>query len=168
MRPVIVDIMREVVNQMRYDEPAPYYLHGHPLEVVNIMSEKATSSIASTMFPLIALFQDFDEEQDEGFVTATLNIIIANRTKPDYRASERYEKNFKPILYPMLEDFIRSLSHNKWVELVQVPYTKIDHVYWGKEGLYGSEANIFNDYIDAIELRDITVTFKNNCITKNC
>jgi len=160
---VVVDVIREVVGQLKGFTPAPYYMHGHPQEIVNIMSQKAKSDSSKTMFPLIALFQDFEEDIATGFFTANLNIIIANRTKPEYTAAERYEKNFRPVLYPILEMFERALKVNRMVESIEFEYTKIDHVFWGKEGLYGSEANIFNDFIDAIELKNLNVEFKNYC-----
>jgi hypothetical protein len=142
----------------------PYYLFGHPLDIVNVLAEKNKGGIYQYQkYPLIALFQDFEEDIINEGTQASLNIIIANRTKPTYHADERYKLNFEPVLYPILEQFERALQVSRHVALASVDYNKTDRLYWGKNGLYGNTGNIFNDHIDAIEINNLQLTFKNIC-----
>jgi len=138
------------------------YKHGHGLEVITELSHLTTSQVSSTVYPVICLFQDFEENiNDVDELGATLHIIIANVTKPEYTAPERYEHNFIPTLYPLLETFITYLKQHHNVNVVN-SYKKIDRVSWGKKGLYSNTSNVFNDYIDAIELK-IDIDFINTC-----
>ncbi len=141
------------------------YMHGHPLEIVNLLKAKDESkSLKEKKYPLIALFQDFRENRDDykTFGTVSLSLIIANSTESNHTAVDRYIKNFKPILYPIYNEFLKQLSnHTQFVHKPVFKHTKIDRVYWGKTGLYGVEGNIFQDHLDCIELQNLEITIKN-------
>jgi hypothetical protein len=151
----IVDVIGDVVKKLNV-----HYEHGHPLEVVTALSKK---SMDNSNFPAILLFQDFEEEvSSDRTVYAPLNIVICNYTKASYSASERYNNNFKPVLYPLLDKFIKGCANSKHIEGRVLPYKKTDRLYWGKSGLYNNTSNLFNEYVDAIEI-NINLTFKNIC-----
>lgn len=171
-----VDIIEVVVASVRTDASmpsglptgAPFYLHGHPRDVVDVMAEKDQSDTQKLLqYPLIALFQDFEEgmgEDQQIASRASLNLIIATNTKMDYHASERYNATFRTVLYPIYDIFIRKVYESKYFANVGInlcPHTKIDRLYWGREGLYGNEGNIFNDAIDAIEIRNLQLDLMN-------
>ena len=160
--PVIVDIVGAVVNGIK-PELSPQYFHGHPVEIVGRLAQRNKGRFVNEKFPLIALFQDFNEIVDRSGTVATLNIVIANKTKPTLRAAERYEQNYIPVLYPLLAEFMRGMRLSPDVEYVEDEFTKIDRLFWGRTGLYGNEGNIFDDYVDAIELQNFIVKFKNKC-----
>jgi hypothetical protein len=41
----------------------------------------------------------------------------------------------------------------------------IERFYWGREGIYNNAGNVFNDYIDAIEIRNLDLKINvPNCI----
>lgn len=178
MRPIIVDSIQKVVQRVhselieRFQEIDPtitgvHYMHGHPIEIINNLGKKDKSNnLMFDKYPLVALFQDFGERstRDFGISEATFTLIIAKATRPDYVAEERYEHNFKPFLYPIYESLL------KWIEksgefLVYdknlIQHEKIDRLFWGNSGLYGSKANIFNDWIDAIEVKNMRLRFYN-------
>lgn len=143
---------------------APYYLFGHPLDIVNILKKRNDSgTFQYQKYPLICLFQDFEEESTDYGVNARLQMLIVNSTKPEYVADDRYINNFEPILYPILEQFERALKVSKDVEFIDNNYSKTDKLYLGKNGIYGSDGNIFNDFLDAIEINNLNLKFKNNC-----
>jgi hypothetical protein len=139
------------------------YFHGHPLEIINTLSKRNKGRFVNEKFPFVALFQDFPEKADDTGTTATLHLIIANKTRQTYKAAERYEHNFIPILYPIWEALYNRVKVSRYVEYVNPEYTKTDRVFWGREGLYGNEGNIFNDFIDAIEIQNFIVKFKKLC-----
>jgi len=144
---------------------APYYMYGHPIEIVKILSEKDRSqTFKYQKYPLIMLVQDFRETVFTGGSEANLTFILANITKPNYVAEDRYTNNFKPILYPLEAKLKRTLKMSGLTQLLNPDsIEETDKLYWGKEGLYGNEGNIFNDCIDAIEMKNVNVRFKNNC-----
>jgi hypothetical protein len=144
------------------------YLYGHPLEIVNRL-QKLTNSPQSKdkKYPLVALFTDFRVNREQRFDmygTTSLNIIIATLTQPDYYSEDRMAKNFKPILYPIYVELLNQLAKSKaffWYNPDEIAHTEIDRLYWGKEGLYGKTGNIFNDFIDAIEIQNLSILINN-------
>lgn len=180
--PYWVDIIEEIVTSVRddTDKPAaldtdePFYMYGHPLEIINTLSKKDRHDVQKyNKYPIIALFQDFTETMGEHQAVQSsvqdLNIIIAVNTSPDYVSSERYTNTFKTVLYPLYNLLIKHIVKSKWFRNIDpglVPHTKIDRVYWGRSGLYGNEGNVFNDHIDAIEIQDLSLELrlKQNCI----
>jgi hypothetical protein len=149
-----------------------HFMYGHPLEIVKRLQELSESiSYKDAKFPLIALFADFRIQRGERldmYGTAKLNLIIANDTKPEYYAEERYSNNFVPILYPIYTEFMTQLRNHKQFEFKsqdEIKHTLIERLFWGREGLYGNTANEFNDFIDCIEIQNLEITIrkKRNC-----
>ncbi|MCK4824574.1 hypothetical protein KA005_52970 [bacterium] len=161
-----VDIIKAIVDDVRADaglsNDAPYYMFGHPLEIINTLSMKDKSdNFKYKKYPLIALFQDFTESYgDNAFIKSevSLNIAIITNSSQNYIASERYDNNFRVTLQPLYELLIEKLVSSKQfleIDIGLVPHDKTDRLFWGAQGLYGNEGNIFNDYIDAIEIDNL-------------
>ncbi|MFA6989829.1 MAG: hypothetical protein WC197_07150 [Candidatus Gastranaerophilaceae bacterium] len=161
----VVNVFGDIVSSVRaeYDvinNEQPFYLHGHPLEIINTLQEYTNiASLKLKKFPLIALFEDFESTGREGlFLTkAKLNIFIITDTLPTYKASERYVNTFDTVLTPLYNLLIK---HMKLSRFIFTPFNKslgtpINHLYWGKNGLYGNDGNVFNDYVDAIEIKNL-------------
>jgi hypothetical protein len=172
----IVDIIGQIVESIRgtYDPPAglpngsPFYLYGHPLEVINTLSEWTKNPTKKFQkFPLIILFTDIEESKGlhQGINSEVkLEVIICTATKPEYKSTERTEITFKPVLYPLYDLFIAELANSGYFMESNdlVPHTMTPRYYWGKSGLYGNTANMFNDYIDAIEIKNLQLTILNH------
>lgn len=148
------------------------YMHGHYKEIVQRLQEKTDSiSQRNAKYPLVVLFQDFRIERGgrlDLYGTTKLNLIIANSTEPKYYTADRYTKNFKPVLYPIYWELMAQLRNHKQFEFKnqdEIKHTVIERVFWGKEGLYGADGNIFNDYLDCLELQNLEITIrkKQNC-----
>ena len=163
----IVNIIGNVVDnvQAEYDlisSEKPYFEHGHPLEIINTLKEKtADDTLKFKKFPLIALFEDFEMESQSGvFKSSTkLNILFITDTDKNYKAADRYTNSFDAILTPIYTLFKKHLLRQKGVHVLHktIDHNAIYHLYWGKKGLYGNDGNIFDDHIDAIELRGLDV-----------
>ncbi len=165
----IVELFREVVREVSNVQAIndkikalyPYstgqitYMYGHPSELVlNLNSMLGDTYCGAIKYPAILLFQDFEERLKNRIYTADLHFIIVNSTIPTLKAHERYDKNFKPLLYPIYEQFIKVVKRRN--ATYDIDIRKIDRLYWGQKGLvYYDEAgtkNVFNDYLDAIEV----------------
>ncbi len=170
--PYWIDVFSDIVTDVRNDtdKPAaldtdePFYMHGHPLEIINILAQKDNHATHKfNKYPLIALFQDFTETMGENQSvqsTADLNIVIATNTSPDYSADERYDNTFRTVLYPLYDLLLEHIDGSGWFSngVGLVPHDKIDRLFWGRQGLYGNEANIFNDWLDAIEIQNLSLS----------
>lgn len=148
-----------------------YFQHGHPLEIIEMLKQLDGSvTLKGTKYPLVALFRDFPEVKGKQvgiYSEARLNMIFAMRTNSNYTSEQRKELIFKPILYPIVNEFLRQVDlSGKFINPGQdlTEMTWIDHYFWGRESLYGSKANIFNDWIDCIELQNLILKpYTNNC-----
>jgi hypothetical protein len=164
----VVEEMQVVVSKVAAKLGRPvYYMFGHPVEIVNRLQEMTNSpSEKDKKFPLVVLFTDIaiPRNQTIGFYgKAKLQIIIANYTEQNYDSPDRLANNFKPILQPIKEELLNQISRHKQFTFEEaVEFTEIERYFWGKQGLYGNTGNEFNDFIDCIELKDVSVTIKNN------
>lgn len=161
----IVDVIGDVIGDIQgeYDlvsNEKPYYEHGHPIEIVNTLLEKTENNVLKfKKFPLIALLEDFETESRTGIfkTKAKLNILFITETDPDYKASDRYTNSFDLVLTPIYDLFVKHLKRKRGIHVNHnsIPHNTIYHLYWGKKGLYGNTSNIFNDHIDAIEIKNL-------------
>lgn len=149
-----------------------HYSHGHPKEILEELVNLSKGMQSKfNRFPLIALFQDFPERMGAApgfYADVDLHLIIAMGTDQNYTAGDRYLKNFKPVLYPIYFAFLEAMKKSRLFEITNgsgvFAHTKIDRLFWGREGLYGSEGNKFDDKVDCIEIKDLKVRIK----TQNC
>lgn len=162
---IVTSVQDDTDNALAADEP--FYMHGHPLEIINTLAQKDKHDTEKfNKYPLIALFQDFTETMGEShFIrsSAVLNLVIVNVTSPDWTAADRYDNNFRTVLYPLYDLLIKHIVESGFFHNVDsglVDHEKIDRLYWGRSGLYGNESNIFNDRIDAIEIQDLTLDLR--------
>ena len=169
---IVTDISEDTSKPGTLEADEPFYEHGHPLEIIDILNQKDRHDTEKfNKYPLIALFQDFTETmgQIQSIQSSVeLNLIIAVGTSPDYTSEQRYDKNFRPMLYPLYDLLIEHIIKSKWflnTDPGLVPHLKIDRLFWGRSGLYGNEGNIFNDRIDAIEIQNLQLDLrlKQNC-----
>lgn len=141
-----------------------YYMYGHPKEIAIRLQELTNSpSEAHKKFPLIILFTDITIDKSLiGFYGSTsLRMLIANFTLPEYTSVQRTEINFKPILHPIKKELLNQIDrHSLFTYEDELTYKETDMYYYGSRI---NDKNIFNDHIDAIELRDIQLNIKNKC-----
>lgn len=157
----IVNLLNDVVTNVAAEYGSDvFYQHGHPLEIVNTLRERsADSTLKFKKFPLIALLEDFTAESRTGVfkATAKVDVLIITDTDKQYKATERYINSFDAILTPLYDLFMKHLKAQKNVHVQHrtIPHQKINHLYWGQKGLYNNTGNIFDDYIDAIEIKGL-------------
>lgn len=186
VKEIISDLVAEVSTELTatlqaYDPTITgvHYMNGHPLEITNRLTERDNDAVFKwKKYPLVALFMDFPETmgQDIGLMKVKLHIMIARATSQILVTDQRYEQNFFPVLYPIYDALMtkfHTFSYGRngkpfeTIEPAQIKHTKIDRPFWGRETFLKNEANTFNDYLDAIEIRDlellINLNFKKQC-----
>lgn len=139
-----------------------YYMYGHPKEITNRLQELSNSTTQKDKkFPLVILFTDITITHDTpGFYgSALLRMLVCNITEPTYISEKRTEVNFKPVLHPIKEELLNQLErHQQFTFQDELTYRETDMYYYGSQI---NDKNIFNDYIDAIELSNIKINIKN-------
>jgi len=159
-----VDIIGDIVTGVRteYDSDfeQPFYLYGHPQDIFEILADKDKSTTyKSKKYPMICLFQDFEEETDLSGTTITNpTIVICTETSKEYRAKDRYDNIFTPVLQPLYVLFIKYLRESQYLANDdEWKHTKIDRLYWGKSDEFGNTAGKTNDSLDAIVISGLTL-----------
>jgi hypothetical protein len=169
---IIVDIFESVVEKVT----AAYgsnvrYMYGPVEEIeanlVNLTRAKGLpNSNVEDKYPLIALFQDFPEKRGDAngyYADVTIPIIlIATLTDNKYKAPERYEHSFKPILYPIYKLFLQEMAKSGKIignDPDSFDHTKFDRLYYGRKTV----GTALNDYVDAIEINNLRITVAQSC-----
>lgn len=136
------------------------YIFGHPKEILNTLIDyEKTLEFQYKKYPLVALFMDFPElYAGTGYrCKVRLRVVIAHRTTEDIKAPRRYETSFEQVLYPVYEELMKQIPTVKGIMVTpgRIPHTKTDRPFWGRGGLYGSELEAPNDFLDCIEITDM-------------
>ena len=174
IEPIVDKVSQKILSTLQDVDPsilAVNFMAGHPLEIVNRLQARTNNdALKFNKYPLIALFLDAEEDRGNDIgvdAEVTLNLIIARSTKSDFIADQRLELNFKPILYPIYEEFLLQLYlSGKFLVKSKdaIKHQKIDRFFWGTESNKNNKANIFNDYIDCIEIKNLKLkVLKSNC-----
>jgi len=160
---IFKDLIKDVVTLMTTS--APVYYYGHLVDITGSLSIKTRA--VSKKYPAVILPLDIIEEFDgvsSNWANVTFSIFLVTRTKKEYTAEQRFDNVFKTYLYPMYVEFKEAMLASGYFSglkhVDKLPHTKIDRLFWGRSAAFGNEANMLNDYIDAIELKDIKVTVK--------
>ena len=136
----------------------------HPIVALERLNELKGTILSGR--PFILLLLDIQETVGKALINVSCDIVIGSVTNKSYSTDERYLNNFTPVLYPIYDEVMKRLENGSKTVLTQswIDHEKWDRVLWGKQGLYGVDANIFDDYIDAIEVNQIKLTLtKSNC-----
>lgn len=172
---LIQDVMSDVVDAVNDDLLT--YLKEQDSEITKVHFQFGTGyEIIETLqqisevnpfekYPLVAMFLDVKEVMNEerGIYSRIpiLRMAIVCTTDQNYKAAERDLKTFKPILIPIYQSL---LHHMSIICAFFKPGNGFEHemtrnYFWGRQGLYGKEGNVFNDKCDAIELefRDLKI-----------
>jgi len=144
-----------------------YFRQGNLLEI-NKQLALAVKNAAKKghIFPLIVLLRDFKETLEQGDYghnsSVKVKLLFFNLTDKNYTSDQREEMVFKPVLRPIVNEFINQLSKS-------IAFGQPDIYYQMKPEktecfFYGSAdnaKNAFGDYLDAVEL-DVYLTLQNN------
>lgn len=147
------------------------YQHGSKIELIETLAQMDKSPDARfEKYPLVYLVQDFTEDRGKDsavYAEVSLNIIIAHQTKADYKISNRMEKVFKPVIYPIYEQLLKYIAKSKWIHEAHkdtIRHRKTDRAYWGRRSVGGNDANKLSDYLDAMELENVALKINfSNC-----
>ena len=173
MRPIdssygqaMLDYMAEFHPETDLEE-APFFMFGHRREINARLLEMDKDRVYQYQkYPLIALRMDFPEEVSGIDISYTLNVAILAFTQRDFRAPERMERVFKPVLAPLYERFMQEIRNSgffMWpvtLDQNKPPHTRILRPFFGTEGSEGTEKQIFTDPLDAIELLNLQLNLK--------
>jgi len=172
LKPIVDKVSANLLPQLQQADEmitGVHYQYGHPLEIVNTLGQFTQGETSRyNKYPLIALFLDTTEDvgRDKGvYAEYNLHLAIIRACKsPNQVAKERDDFNFKPVLIPIYLELMKQMKYSGVFTgfTDKIPHRKTNRYYWGKEGLFGNEGNIFNDWVDCVEIENLKVKIVDN------
>lgn len=160
----INDIVREVVKDVseRYGRNVSF-LFGDWDYIANQLVLWGTGAQAKRKYPIVCLRSPFNETREGNRRSASLDVVILVNTLKSYTNEQRESESFVKVLRPIYELFIERLGKHR---LINAPYSgMLQHVYtenyrYGRLGLQGGDDMKFKDFVDAIEIKNLSITIK--------
>lgn len=160
---VVEDIIGKVIERaFKKTDIKPFYHYGTIREIVDTLNQLNNAGMKK--YPLIALIEPFQSSITGEGLTANLRLLFATYTEKTLKAPERLEENYKKILFPVYEAFMSAFKRVSGSS--NVNHTLINHFEMGRESLNGYEGSILNDHVDVLEVKDLSVYFRENDICK--
>lgn len=176
----IVDIMRDVVAavsaallpQLQAVDPlisAVHYDYGHYTDIRERLVTLGKVTPAEK-YPRIVLFEDHRVRHgDEGLTgIMDLKLIILYPSRNDITRQQRETGVFRPILYPIYQEFLRQLYLSgkfNIYDVTKIQHDQINRPHWGDPGLYKNEGYLLGDILDGIEIANLQLTtYLDNCL----
>lgn len=165
---IVSKVEAKILNDLIEQEPiikTIHYEHGHYIEINTTLNEREQlATLFNKKYPLVALFEDIREKVKYGISECSLTLVICFSTEAQYKSKDRYDNVINPILEPIYQELMKQIKMHPQLIGYDAPHTKIIRPYWGVEGKYGNRANIFSDFLDAIEISNLKVKYKKtNC-----
>lgn len=115
-------------------------------------------------FPLIFLNSptiDFQIKGDSGYATIG-QMIVATSSLPNLTSDIRELQSFRAVLRPLYNLLIESLSVYGFINEETTINVK-EHFFYGSSTTSGVSGNLFGDYVDAIEIKNLKIKLKQIC-----
>lgn len=139
---------------------APYSDFGTRKTINVKLKDKSGNEFKYQKYPLIALRLPASINSVGAVSTIQANILIATFTNKQYKPQERMANVFKPILYPLMNRFLEMCKRSGEFMMYNPDHEQIDRMFYGTSS--GDEENIaqiFDDPLDAVELRNLELKY---------
>ncbi|HEY8969720.1 MAG TPA: hypothetical protein VIM64_11525 [Puia sp.] len=136
--------------------------YGRPAEInAEIQELSLGTNSRYQKFPLIAMFEPLTivhPSTGEYSFARGVEIIIAMPSESGWDSYQRQQRNVDPYLIPIYQEFMRQLGKHPGI-VCRDPKKDLPHTVTIHKG-----GKLFNDLIDCIEIKDLTIKFKfSNC-----
>ena len=164
----LVEEFGKVVSEVKaaLNLPNLNYLYGYLSEIRETLAQdsKAGGSFAAGKYPLVWLVQPFTITKGDFGIYGTANnvrILIINATDKNWKAYQREQFNYKPIIDPIAQQLQLQINKHKAFYNVGTESLKLketDRYFWGEN----QQQTTIDDFFDCKELSEMTIKIKNN------
>jgi len=162
----IVTAAKAALNATTIEFPVLNYQYGFIEELNETLAQyESDPSKFNKKFPLIWLAEPFTIVRGlpNLFGKTKPDIFIINATEKTWKAAERMENNYKPILFPiyrqLLVEIVKSLAFSHQ-SVESISHTLTKGYYWGE-----AQKAVLNDAVDCLKLGSVELPIHNN---QNC
>lgn len=142
---------------------APYSMYGTRKTINEKLLRKNGGEFSYQKYPLIALRLPNRVDVTGAVASVSMNVLIAHWTNKSYQPEERLAYKFEPILWPLTRMFIEGVRASGEFAGFEPNYSTIDRLFYGTGGGDENIANVFDDPLDAVEIRDLKVNYFADC-----
>lgn len=145
------------------------YQYGYIRELNETLQQwSKTETDRVLKFPLLYLEQPFNVQRSTSAATYgkldVVRVFIINETQLNWKAKDRMDNNFKPIIYPIYRELLNQIDLSQAFSTQsadQIEHTFTDRYFWGND-----QQNVLNDKIDCsiVTFRNLTVNNNPNCL----
>lgn len=181
---LVVDIFRDVVEQMKCNKGLMLYLskqtngdintinyeHGHYAEIAKTLIEMNDSiEHYNKKYPLIALIEDNRYIERNRLIEVNPTVLICYKSVDTFRSKDRHRDVINPILMPIYEELKKGLINSGKIANYTINHEMYTRPYYGQGvqgdgGIQRNDANIFSDILDSIELRNMNLKlYEDSC-----
>lgn len=165
--PYIPDYVQAVVTAVSAALNRPVYFQKGNVLVVqnNLIQLDGSEDLKDKKYPFIWLVLDLKELRRAAlglYADISLNLYILTHSDPDYTMDQRRDINFLPILYPIYAELLSQLANSQYFKVMSaetIQHEKTDLHHWGVRN-----QNVFVDYMDGIQIRDLKLSVSRKII----
>lgn len=159
---MILDEMKSLVTRVesKYSTLTLKFRYCTPQEWTNELGLLAKNSKTDDMYPFFFVNSMSVRQTDD--IVEIGEIVLATLSNANWTAEQRKIKNFDAWLSPIYRYLKEAMELSKDFSLNDFG-TRVDHLFYGKSGLYGYEGSLFNDRIDAIEIKNLKLRLYKKC-----
>lgn len=165
-----VDELGSVAAKVKVNLALPVlnYQYGYIKELdETLLQWEKNPADAPNRFPLIWVEEPFNVVSGQSAAyygkIEVLRVFVMNQTEKQLKSEERMTKNFKPIILPIIRDFLKEIDlsiafHTQGVERIE--RTTQNRYYWGE-----SQASVLTTPIDCtiVTIRNLMIANNSNC-----
>lgn len=152
-------------NCLINDKMNLWHFPGTHNEISNVLLKLGEAVNGSYLkFPAILNFQSIRQSRQGASIEVHYNLAIVGSVKNTWTTQERESQLFRLLLRPIYEEFINQVNIYQCFNL---GYGIPSHDYYEVFTTGGNSAQIkdmYGEYVDAIELHDLTVNIKPICL----
>lgn len=152
------EIFKDIVQSISTIERPVYFFTGYWSDFAAQLQDRGQSKVLKS-YPLIFLDSNFTKNQEnEKIFEISPSFYIITQTKCNYDIQERLDNVYKPILQPILEDFIKAIKSNRQINGESYFANTQKNLYFLQS--QSAEQNQIADIVDAIEIKFKSIKIK--------
>lgn len=152
-------------NCLINDKMNLWHFPGTHNEISNVLLKLGEAVNGSYLkFPAILNFHSIRQRIEGTEIEVHYNLAIVGSVKSTWTTQERESQLFRHLLRPIYEEFINQVNMYRYFNL---GYGAPSHDYYEVFTTGGNSAQIkdmYGEYVDAIELHDLTIKIKPICM----
>lgn len=155
-----VNVLGQAINASGiWKALAPYSYYGTRVVINQLLMDRNAGEYAYQKYPLIALRLPSTIRVNGAMASFSANILIAHFTGASLLPEERVEQKFQAILWPLKVLFLNMVRRSGEFNIYEPEYDQIDRMFYGTETGEENIKNVFDDPLDAVELRGLKLNF---------